>query len=157
MDYLSLIKKPIEAELKAFSDLFNTSLSHTGMLQEEIFSRIRQRVGKRMRPMLIMLMAKNYGFVSDVTLQAALGIELLHTASLVHDDVVDESLERRGQSSVNNSYGNKVAVLVGDGRGSRLSLALNLGAIRAGGGLRGGGSGGAVLVDGDDAGPGAKL
>lgn len=114
MDYLSLIKKPIEAELKAFSDLFNTSLSHTGMLQEEIFSRIRQRVGKRMRPMLIMLMAKNYGFVSDVTLQAALGIELLHTASLVHDDVVDESLERRGQSSVNNSYGNKVAVLVGD-------------------------------------------
>ncbi|MGN1375538.1 MAG: polyprenyl synthetase family protein [Prevotella sp.] len=114
MDYLSIIKKPIEVELNAFSDLFNTSLSHTGMLQEEIFSRIRKRAGKRMRPMLIMLMAKNYGCISDVTLQAALGIELLHTASLVHDDVVDESIERRGQSSVNHSYGNKVAVLVGD-------------------------------------------
>jgi octaprenyl-diphosphate synthase len=61
-----------------------------------------------------MLSAKNYGKVSDVTLNAALGLELLHTASLVHDDVVDESGERRGQASVNASFNNKVAVLVGD-------------------------------------------
>ena len=67
-----------------------------------------------MRPMLLMLSAKNYGKVSDVTLNAALGLELLHTASLVHDDVVDESGERRGQASVNASFNNKVAVLVGD-------------------------------------------
>jgi len=75
---------------------------------------IRQRGGKRMRPILMLLMAKNYGLVSDVTQNAAVGLELLHTASLVHDDVVDESGERRGQASVNATYDNKVAVLVGD-------------------------------------------
>jgi octaprenyl-diphosphate synthase len=64
--------------------------------------------------MLILLMAKNFGQVSAVTQNAAVGLELLHTASLVHDDVVDESSERRGQASVNASYDNKVAVLVGD-------------------------------------------
>ena len=67
-----------------------------------------------MRPMLILLMARNYGQVSYVTQHAAVGLELLHTASLVHDDVVDESTERRGQASVNATYDNKVAVLVGD-------------------------------------------
>ena len=67
-----------------------------------------------MRPMLILLTAKNYGQVSAVTQHAAVGLELLHTASLVHDDVVDESSERRGQASVNATYDNKVAVLVGD-------------------------------------------
>lgn len=113
-DYLSLIKKPIERELEQFISLFNSSLTHEDKLQEEIFARIRNRAGKRMRPMLIMLMAKNYGSVNDATLHAAVGLELLHTASLVHDDVVDESRERRGQASVNAVYDNKVAVLVGD-------------------------------------------
>ena len=64
--------------------------------------------------MLTLLMAKCFGEVSDVTQYAAVGLELLHTASLVHDDVVDESSERRGQASVNATYNNKVAVLVGD-------------------------------------------
>ena len=114
MDYLSIIKKPIESEFQGFISLFNESLSHTGNLQTEIFDRIKQRAGKRMRPMLILLMAKNYGSVNDATLNAAVGLELLHTASLVHDDVVDESDERRGQASVNAIYNNKVAVLVGD-------------------------------------------
>ena len=67
-----------------------------------------------MRPMLILLIAKNYGGISSVTQHSAVGLELLHTASLVHDDVVDESKERRGQASVNAQYNNKVAVLVGD-------------------------------------------
>ena len=67
-----------------------------------------------MRPILILLMAKNFGEISDVTQHAAVGLELLHTASLVHDDVVDESGERRGQKSVNAMFDNKVAVLVGD-------------------------------------------
>ena len=67
-----------------------------------------------MRPILILLMAKNFGGISDVTQHAAVGLELLHTASLVHDDVVDESGERRGQKSVNAMFDNKVAVLVGD-------------------------------------------
>ena len=67
-----------------------------------------------MRPMLILLIAKNYGGISSVTQHSAVGLELLHTASLVHDDVVDASKERRGQASVNAEYNNKVAVLVGD-------------------------------------------
>lgn len=114
MDYLSLIKQPITSELNDFISLFNKSLSHTDGLLSQVLDHIRQRAGKRMRPILILLMAKNYGEVSDVTQHAAVGLELLHTASLVHDDVVDESGERRGQQSVNAQYNNKVAVLVGD-------------------------------------------
>ena len=114
MDYLSKIRRPIEGEMNDFIELFNFSLSQEDGLLEQVLSHIRQRGGKRMRPMLLMLSAKNYGKVSDVTLNAALGLELLHTASLVHDDVVDESGERRGQASVNASFNNKVAVLVGD-------------------------------------------
>ena len=97
-----------------FIELFKQSLSQGDGMLESVLSHIRQRGGKRMRPMLILLTAKNYGDVSDVTQNAALGLELLHTASLVHDDVVDESDQRRGQPSVNASYNNKVAVLVGD-------------------------------------------
>ena len=114
MDYISLIKQPIETDLNHFVELFNASLTHTDGLLGSALSHIRQRGGKRMRPMLMMLTARNYGQVSDVTQNAAVGLELLHTASLVHDDVVDESSERRGQASVNASYDNKVAVLVGD-------------------------------------------
>lgn len=114
MDYLSVIKHPILSELTDFVELFNRSLSHTDGMLSQALDHIRQRAGKRMRPMLILLMAKCVGRVSDVTLHAAVGLELLHTASLVHDDVVDESGERRGQQSVNQLYDNKVAVLVGD-------------------------------------------
>lgn len=114
MDYLSVIKQPILKELDVFVELFNESLTHNDGLLGHALSHIRRRGGKRMRPMLIFLLAKNYGEVSEVTQRAAVGIELLHTASLVHDDVVDESSERRGQASVNASYNNKVAVLVGD-------------------------------------------
>ena len=114
MEYLKLIKAPIEAQLNNFIELFNGTLSHSEGLLADVLSHIRQRGGKRMRPMLILLMAKNYGDVQDTTLHAAVGLELLHTASLVHDDVVDESEERRGQASVNANYNNKVAVLVGD-------------------------------------------
>ena len=114
MDYLSLIKKPIESELNDFISLFNQSLTHEDGLLGSALAHIRQRGGKRMRPILILLTARNYGVVSDVTLHGAVGLELLHTASLVHDDVVDESSERRGQASVNATYDNKVAVLVGD-------------------------------------------
>lgn len=114
MDYLSLIKQPIEKDLNDFIALFNSSLTHDEGLLSQVLTHIRQRGGKRMRPMLILLTAKNYGKVTDVAQHAAVGLELLHTASLVHDDVVDESGERRGQASVNASYNNKVAVLVGD-------------------------------------------
>lgn len=114
MDYLSLIQKPIESELNDFIELFNLALTHSDGLLSQALQHIRQRGGKRMRPMLILLMARNYGEISAVTQHAAVGLELLHTASLVHDDVVDESAERRGQASVNALYDNKVSVLVGD-------------------------------------------
>lgn len=114
MDYLSLIKQPIEKDLNDFIELFNSSLTHEQTLLSEVLAHIRKHGGKRMRPILMLLMAKNYGQVSSVTQYSAVGLELLHTASLVHDDVVDESGERRGQASVNASYNNKVAVLVGD-------------------------------------------
>ena len=114
MDYLATIRRPIATEMNDFVVLFNESLTQGDGLLEHVLSHIRKRGGKRMRPMLMLLSAKNYGEVSDVTQNAALGLELLHTASLVHDDVVDESSERRGQASVNASYDNKVAVLVGD-------------------------------------------
>lgn len=114
MDYLSLIKQPISAEIADFIALFNQSLTHDDGMLGQALEHIRQRAGKRMRPMLILLMAKNFGRITDATQHAAVGLELLHTASLVHDDVVDESQERRGQASVNATYDNKVAVLVGD-------------------------------------------
>lgn len=114
MDYLSLIRKPIDTELQEFISLFNDSLSHTDGMLETVLDHIRKRAGKRMRPMLILLTAKCFGEVNESTKRAAVGLELLHTASLVHDDVVDESGERRGQKSVNALYDNKVAVLVGD-------------------------------------------
>ena len=114
MDYLSIIKQPIAKDLDDFIALFNQSLTHDDGMLGSALNHICQRGGKRMRPILTLLMAKNYGTISDVTQNSAVGLELLHTASLVHDDVVDESSERRGQASVNATYNNKVAVLVGD-------------------------------------------
>lgn len=114
MDYLSIIKRPIESELSEFVSLFNSALTYNNGLLEQVLSYIRQRGGKRMRPMLILLTTKAFGDVTHVSQYAAVGLELLHTASLVHDDVVDESSERRGQASVNRMYDNKVSVLVGD-------------------------------------------
>ena len=114
MDYLTIIQQPIQGDLERFIALFNQSLTHSDGLLSQVLAHIAKRQGKRMRPILILLMAKNFGRVTDVTQNAAVGLELLHTASLVHDDVVDESEERRGQASVNATYDNKVAVLVGD-------------------------------------------
>ncbi len=114
MDYLSTIRTPIYTELQDFIALFDKSLTHEDGLLGQALEHVRAKGGKRMRPMLILLMAKSFGKVTPVAQYAAVGLELLHTASLVHDDVVDESGERRGQASVNASYNNKVAVLVGD-------------------------------------------
>ena len=114
MDYLSTIRTPIHTELQDFIALFDESVTHKDGLLGQALEHVRAKGGKRMRPILILLMAKSFGKVTSVAQYAAVGLELLHTASLVHDDVVDESGERRGQASVNASYNNKVAVLVGD-------------------------------------------
>lgn len=114
MDNSSLIKSPISVELEDFKKLFDSSLSSSNLLLNSVISHIRQKNGKMMRPILVLLAAKLYGEVCPATLHAAVSLELLHNASLVHDDVVDESTERRGQLSVNAIFNNKVAVLTGD-------------------------------------------
>ena len=114
MDILSTKLAPIYTELQDFIALFDKSLTHEDGLLGQALEHVRAKGGKRMRPILILLMTKSFGKVTPVAQYAAVGLELLHTASLVHDDVVDESGERRGQASVNASYNNKVAVLVGD-------------------------------------------
>ncbi|MBQ8673354.1 MAG: polyprenyl synthetase family protein [Bacteroides sp.] len=115
MNYSLTIKSPITAELEELKTLFDASIASSNPLLNQATAYICQRRGKMMRPMLVLLMAKLYhGSVLPVTLHAAVALELLHTASLVHDDVVDESDERRGQPSVNAAFNNKVAVLVGD-------------------------------------------
>ena len=103
------------AELGEFKALFDGSLSSSNALLDSVITYIRQRNGKMMRPILVLLTARLLaGKVCPATLHAAVSLELLHTASLVHDDVVDESTERRGQLSVNAEFNNKVAVLTGD-------------------------------------------
>ncbi len=101
-------------EFEVFKQMFDASLQSSNPLLNEVITYIKQRNGKMMRPMLVLLMAKVYGEVLDATYHAAISLELLHTASLVHDDVVDESDKRRGQKSVNALYDNKVSILVGD-------------------------------------------
>jgi octaprenyl-diphosphate synthase len=115
MDKLSLIQSAVDPELKQFGKIFNDSLTSSNALLNKVLEHIRQRRGKMMRPVLVFLTSRLLGGNSNAqSVHAAVALELLHTASLVHDDVVDESDERRGQSSVNASYGNKIAVLSGD-------------------------------------------
>jgi octaprenyl-diphosphate synthase len=114
MDKLHEIQRPVAKEFDAFKGLFADSLRSANPLLNEVLAYVKQRSGKMMRPLLTLLAAKACGSVNEATLHAAIALELLHTASLVHDDVVDESDERRGQSSVNATYNNKMAVLVGD-------------------------------------------
>ncbi len=114
MDQLSILTTPIARELEDFRRVFDDSLSNENLLLSAAIAHIRKQSGKMMRPILVLLAAKSQGAITPATLHAAASLELLHTASLVHDDVVDESDERRGQPSLNVAYNNKVAVLVGD-------------------------------------------
>ncbi len=114
MDKLSIIRQPVETELAKYKDLFDAALAHDDDFLGQALAYVRSRKGKMMRPLLVILIARELGEVGEKTLRSAVTLELLHTASLVHDDVVDESGERRGQRSVNAVYDNKVAVLVGD-------------------------------------------
>lgn len=108
-------------ELESYRQLFEEALTHEDDFLGRALAYVRSKRGKMMRPLLVLLIAREKGEIGMSTLRAAVTLELLHTASLVHDDVVDESGERRGQASANSMYGNKVAVLLGD---YILSLAL---------------------------------
>lgn len=114
MNQLEQIKQPVAQDLVQFGRLFEKTLHHANPLLNSVFEHILRRKGKQMRPTLLFLTAREFGRPTDASFLSAVMLELLHTASLVHDDIVDESDERRGQASVNASYGNKVAVLVGD-------------------------------------------
>lgn len=114
MDALQTILQPIEAEFAIFRKMQDDLAINPNPLLREIILHVNKQRGKQMRPMMVLLFAKMFGKITDSTYNAALALELLHTASLVHDDVVDESMQRRGQASVNAIYNNKLAVLVGD-------------------------------------------
>ncbi|MCD8265600.1 MAG: polyprenyl synthetase family protein [Prevotellaceae bacterium] len=113
-DYLASISQPVSTELQRYQCLLSATLQHDNALLHAALEHLLQRKGKGMRPILVLLSAKYAGKVNDRVLNAAVALELLHTASLVHDDIIDESDQRRGQQSVNALFGNKVAVLVGD-------------------------------------------
>jgi octaprenyl-diphosphate synthase len=114
MTSLDIIQKPIKDELNQFEDYFKKTIQSDIPLLSLIINYILRKKGKQMRPMFVFLSAKMTGEFNDSTYMAASSIELLHTATLVHDDVVDESYERRGSFSINALWKNKLAVLVGD-------------------------------------------
>lgn len=114
MSAIETITRPIEAEFATFRKMQDDLAVNPNPLLREIILHVNKQRGKQMRPMMVLLFSKMFGKVVDKAYSAALALELLHTGSLVHDDVVDESMQRRGQESVNAIYNNKLAVLVGD-------------------------------------------
>ena len=114
MKPLDAIKLPVEMEMAQFEKRFRASMSSKVPLLDRITHYIVKRKGKQMRPLFVFLSAKMHGDITDSSYRAASLIELLHTATLVHDDVVDESYMRRGFFSLNALWKNKIAVLVGD-------------------------------------------
>jgi len=108
------IKAPIASEMVTFEDKFRKSMKSSVPLLDKLTHYIVKRKGKQIRPMFVFLSAQALGGISESTHRGAALIELLHTATLVHDDVVDDSFERRGFFSINALWKNKIAVLVGD-------------------------------------------
>ena len=114
MSLLSTIKTPIEQEIADFNGYFKSLLKSDVVLMDNALSFLSESVGKMMRPMLVLLVAKSAGGINNKTFSAAAAVEMLHTASLLHDDVIDESDKRRGRPSLNVRFNNNVAVLAGD-------------------------------------------
>ena len=111
---MDFVKKVIGPELQIFEQKFADAVRSNTPLLDRIMKYIIKRKGKQLRPMFVFLSARLSGEINESTYRAAALVELLHTATLVHDDVVDESLERRGFFSINAIWKNKIAVLVGD-------------------------------------------
>lgn len=128
---LADLREPVEDELRQFQTFFRTSMKSDVRLLDLVIRYILRQKGKQLRPLLVLLSARTCGEVNDSTLRGAALVELLHTATLVHDDVVDEADMRRGAWSINALWKNKVAVLLGDFLLSRgLLLALDSGDYR---------------------------
>lgn len=111
---LSDISRPIEGELKQFNEIFRSSLKSKVALVDLIAKYILRQKGKKVRPLLVLLSAKMAGNINERSYRGAILVELLHTATLVHDDVVDNAEKRRGLPSINAIWKNKVGVLMGD-------------------------------------------
>jgi octaprenyl-diphosphate synthase len=123
---LSEISKPIKTELEKFNDIYKESMKSKVALVDLIANYIMRQKGKKIRPLLVLLAAKVAGGVNERTYRGAVLVELLHTATLVHDDVVDNADKRRGFWSINAIFKNKAAVLMGDYLLSRgLLIAVN--------------------------------
>ncbi len=125
MNVTKNIKAPVAQHMDIFESKFKDSMKSSVPLLDKITNYIVKRKGKQLRPMFVFLSAQTVGEINESTYRAAALIELLHTATLVHDDVVDDSNERRGFFSVNALWKNKIAVLIGDfllSRGLLLSL-----------------------------------
>src|SRR5664279_3587299 len=114
MSFIETIKRTILSEMQMFQKTFVESLHTDNPLLLSVNDYVLQKSGKQLRPMLVILSAKMCGNVNQTTILGALSLELLHTASLIHDDVVDDTLERRGKPSVNARWTNKIAILAGD-------------------------------------------
>ncbi len=114
MQQIDIIRAPIKEELKAFEKVFNASMRSSAPLLDKVMQYIVRTKGKKLRPMFVLFTASINGGINESTYRAASLIELLHTATLVHDDVVDDSNQRRGFFSVNALWKNKIAVLAGD-------------------------------------------
>ena len=114
MNFIDNIRKPILTEMQMFEQTFAEALSTDNPMLESVNEYVLKKSGKQLRPMLTILSAKLCGEVNQTTLHGALSLELLHTASLIHDDVVDDTLERRGKPSINARWTNKIAILSGD-------------------------------------------
>ena len=116
------IMKPVKTELNEFEAHFENALKSNVPLLDKVTHYIVKRKGKQMRPLFVFLSAKMLGEINETTYNAASLVELLHTATIVHDDVVDDANERRGFFSVNALWKNKIAVLVGDYMLSKILL-----------------------------------
>lgn len=111
---LSSITLPITKELKHFNLLLDKELMAENQPLCDIFRHVTNAKGKRLRPILVLLSAKLFGEINEKTYRSALFVEMVHTATLIHDDVIDESELRRGKPSINAGWGNRTAVLSGD-------------------------------------------
>jgi octaprenyl-diphosphate synthase len=111
---MKAVQNIIGEELKVFESKFSNAVKSNTSMLDTVMKYIIKRKGKQLRPMFVFLSAKLHGTINESTYRAAALIEMLHTATLVHDDVVDESMERRGFFSINAIWKNKIAVLVGD-------------------------------------------
>ncbi len=113
-DLLEDIKEPVKEYLLSFDDMYETYTENSVELIKKLSSYIHSSKGKQIRPILTLLSAGLHGQINDGTLRAALSLELLHTATLAHDDVVDNSYLRRHKDTINAIWGNKIAILTGD-------------------------------------------